>query len=128
MYQTAKALKTFFSQFGVPAYTQDSVPEEVELPYITYSLPEPEWGKKASMYAQIWDYGRSNNRILKLADQIMAEIHVGKVIPLEDGHLVIWPENPTIQLMTREEYRNAYLNLSINAYHTPGYIAPEEGE
>ena len=42
MYQTAKALKEFFSGFDLPAYSTDSVPEDVELPYITYSLAEPE--------------------------------------------------------------------------------------
>ena len=122
MYQTAVALKTFFSGFGIPAYTTGSVPDDAELPYITYSLAEPEWGQKATMYAQVWDRSRSNTYILQKADQITAEIGEGKVIPYDEGtgYLVIWPETPLVQLMTDGDFRSAYINLSINAYHTPG--------
>ena len=120
MYQVAVALKTFFSGFGIPAYTTDSVPDDVSLPYIAYSLAEPEWGQKATMYAQVWDRNRSNTYILQKADQITAEIGEGKVIPLEAGYLAIWPETPLIQLMTDGDFRSVYINLSINAYHTPG--------
>ena len=120
MYQTAAALKTFFSGFGIPAYTTDSVPGDVELPYIAYSLSIPEWGQKATLYAQVWDRSRTNTFIVQKADQITAAIGEGKVIPTEDGYLVIWPETPLIQLMTDGDFRSAYINLSINSYHTPG--------
>lgn len=128
MYQTAKALKDFFSGFGLPAYTTDSVPDDVELPYIAYSLAEPEWDQKATMYAQVWDRSKSNTRILQVADQITSAIFVGKNIPMEDGYLVIWPESPLVQLMTDGDFRSAYINLSINAYHAPGYHPQEEGD
>lgn len=128
MYQTAKALKQFFSGFGYPAYTTDSVPEDVSLPYIAYSLAEPEWGQKATMYAQVWNRSKSNVLILQVADRITAEIGEGKILELDDGYLVIWPESPLIQIMTDGDYRSAYINLSINAYHVPGYHPPEEGE
>lgn len=118
---TAAALKNFFSQFGLPAYTETTIPDEVELPYISYSLSEPEWNRKASMYAQVWDYGKSNSLILQKADEITAAIGEGKVIDLSGvGYLVIWPETPLIQLMVDGEYRSAYINLSVNAYHKPG--------
>lgn len=120
MYQVAMALKEFFSGFDMPAYTTDSVPDDVELPYITYSLSEPEWNQKATLYAQVWDRSRSNVRILQVADQITAEIGEGLRIPIDDGYLVIWPESPLTQLMPDGDYRSAYINLSINAYHKPG--------
>ena len=127
MYQTAKALKEFFSGFELPAYSTDSVPEDAELPYITFSLAEPEWSAKATIYAQVWDRSRSNQTILAKADQITAEIGTGKILPTEDGFLAIWPETPLVQVMVDGDYRSAYINLSINAYHTPGFN-PEEGE
>ncbi len=120
MTQTATALKNFFSGFGLPAYTTDSVPEDVTLPYITYSLAEPEWGQKATLYAQVWDRTKSNAGILQKADQITAAIGEGKLIQLPGGCLVIWPETPLVQLMTDGNVRSAYINLSINAYHVPG--------
>lgn len=120
MYQAAAALKTFFSGFGIPAYAQDSVPEDVQLPYITYSLSSPEWNQKASLYAQVWDRSRSNTKVINYADQITAAIGEEKRIALTGGHLVIWPETPLIQIMVDGDYRSAYINLSINAYHLPG--------
>lgn len=120
MIQVAAALKTFASGFGLPAYAVGSVPDPVELPYITYPVLEPEWGKKASFYLQIWHRSTTNTALLNKADQICRDISVGKIIDLEGGHLVIWPESPLVQLMVDGDFRSAYINLSINAYHVAG--------
>lgn len=120
MYQTAVALKTFFSSFGLPAYSQDSVPDDVQLPYIAYSVAEPEWDQKASIFAQVWDRTRSNTFISQKASQIIADVGRGKRLPLPDGWLFIWPENPAAQIQVDGDFRYAYINLSINAYHLPG--------
>lgn len=120
MYEAAAALKTFFSGFDLPAYQADTVPEDVQLPYITYSLSVPEWNQKASMYVQVWDRSRSNTRIIHKADQITAAIGQGAKIPLDAGYLVIWPESPLIQIMVDGDFRSAYINLSVNTYHNPG--------
>ena len=121
MYKAAAALKVFFGGFGVPAYQEGSVPDDVALPYITYSQQAPEWDQKATLYAQVWDRTTSNTGIIQLADRITAAIGQEKRIPLEgDGYLVLWPETPLIQMMTDGDYRSAYINLSMNAYHLPG--------
>ena len=121
MYQAAAALKTFFSGFGLPAYAVDSVPEDVQLPYITYSMSVPEWNTKASAYAQVWDRTKSNAGIIQVADQITAAIgDAGKRIALNDGYLVIWLETPLTQIMVDGDFRSAYINLSINSYNMPG--------
>ena len=121
MYKAAAALKTFFSGFGLPAYAENTVPEDVQLPYITFSLSAPEWNQKASGYAQVWDRSKSNTRIIEKADQITAAIgDAGKRLSFDGGYLVIWPESPLIQIMTDGDYRSAYINFSINSYHLPG--------
>lgn len=121
MYKAAAALKVFFSGFGLPAYTVGSVPDDTPLPYITYSVSSPEWNQKATMYAQVWDRTKSNTGIIMKADQITAAIGERKRIPLEGGgYLVIWPETPKVQIMVDGDFRSAYINLSINAYHLPG--------
>lgn len=120
MYRVAAALKTFFSSFDLPAYQEGSVPDETELPYITYSLGVPEWNQKASMYVQVWDRTRSNAGIIQKADQITQAIGQGLNIPIDGGYLVIWPETPLIQIQTDGDFRYAYINLSINTYHMPG--------
>lgn len=120
MYQAAAALKTFFGGFDLPAYQEGSVPDEVELPYITFSLSVPEWNQKASMNAKVWDRTKSNAGIIRKADQITQAIGCGKNIPLDGGYLIIWPETPLIQIMVDGDYRAAYINLSINTYQLPG--------
>lgn len=120
MYQAAAALKTFFSGFGLPAYQVSTVPEDVQLPYIAYSIASPEWNQKASMYVQVWDRSTSNAGIIRKADQITQAIGWEKKIPLDGGYLVIWPETPLIQIQVDGDFRYAYINLSVNAYHLPG--------
>lgn len=120
MYKAAAALKAFFSGFGLPAYQEGSVPEDQNLPYITYSLSAPEWNQKATMYARVWDRSTSNAFIISTADQITAAIGEMLRIPIDGGNLVIWPETPLIQILVDGDYRNAYINLSMNAYHKPG--------
>ena len=120
MIQTASALKTFFGGFGIPAYTVDSVPENVELPYLTYPLSEPEWSQKASFYVQVWYRTRSNADVLAKADEITAAVGNGIKIEMPDGYLVIYPETPLVQLLVDGDERSAYINLSINSYHMPG--------
>lgn len=121
MFKAAAALKTFFSGFSIPAYAEGSVPDDVTTPYITFSLSVPEWNTKASLYAQVWDRTTSNAGIIRKADEITEAIGQGRKINLVDGgYLVIWPESPLIQIRTDGDFRSAYINLSVNAYHLPG--------
>ena len=123
MMETAKALKTFFSSFSIPAYTIDTIPDEVDAPYIAYYFSEPEWNKKTSGYAQVWYRTRSNSTVLAKADEIMAAIGTWKNIPLNGGYLVIYPENPSGNIIVDPDdnaYRAAIINFSINSYHMPG--------
>ena len=120
MYQAAAALKTFFSGFGLPAYAVGSVPDDAALPYITFSVSVPEWNQKASIYAQVWDRTKSNEGIIRIADQITAAIGQGLKIPDSAGYLILWPETPLVQIMVDGDYRSAYINLSINTYQMPG--------
>lgn len=122
MYKAAAAIKTFFSGFDVPAYSEDSVPDDAAFPYIAYSQNIPGWTRKASMFVKVWDMTTSNSRIMRIADQITAAIGNGKTIDLpEGGYLVIWqPDDETIQIQVDGDYRFAYINLWINCYNIPG--------
>ena len=120
MYAAAAALKRFFSGFGIPAYDEDTVPQDVSVPYITYSVRVPEWNQKASMYARVWDRTTSNAAIIRKADEITGEIGSGIILDTEDGQIVIWPETPLVQIMSDGDFRCAYINLSVNNYHMPG--------
>ena len=120
MRKTAETLKSFFSSFGLPAYTLDSVPDEVDLPYITYPLTEPEWSDQTTFYCQVWYPKNSLNGLLSKADEIAEAIGYGKRFDLPSGHIVIHPASPSIQILTDEHTQSAYMNLLLNSYHVPG--------
>ncbi|MBO7624382.1 MAG: hypothetical protein J6S82_03640 [Bacteroidales bacterium] len=127
MRAVAKALKTFVGSFGLPAYTSESVPDDVQVPYLTYPLTEPEWNQKASFYIQGWFRTTSNAQLSETADQIAKAIGTGKRIKTDSGILVIYPESPLVQMNVDGDYRSFYMNFSINSYQMPGAY-PEEGE
>ena len=120
MINTAKTLKTFFSSFGLPAYTLESVPDEVDLPYITYPLIEPEWNEQASIYCQVWYPKKKLADLLAKADEIVAAIGTMKEFVQDGGSGVLYPSTPLMQTLSDEQTQSVYINLSINAYHMPG--------
>ena len=121
MERAAAVLNEFLEGFA-SAYLPGTVPEDEQVPYITYSANFPEWNQKASNYIQVWDKGKSNTRITRIADRIAAAIREHKRIKFEGGYLVLWPETPLIQIRAEDgdDARYAYINYSINAYNLPG--------
>ena len=113
-------LKTFFSQFGIPAYTLNSVPDNVSLPYITYPLTEPEWNEQSNFYCQVWYPKNHLSELLTKADLIQEAIGEGVTIPMTGGYLAIYPSTPNMQTLTDDYSQSVYINLAINAYHMPG--------
>ena len=123
MRNVAKTLKQFLNGFEIPAYTTLTVPDDVELPYITYPLVQPEWDQKTSFYIQGWYRTTTYDDMLAKADRIMGEIGTGLKLRMNGGYMVLYPETPFFQLVPSEEdndVRSFYLNLSINAYQMPG--------
>ena len=126
MRAVAKTIKTYLEGFGLPAYSLRSVPKDVNPPYLVFPVNLPEWNQKATFYIQGWYRTTSNEELFTKADEIIADIGVGKTIPMPGGYLVIYPESPLVQLDVDGDYRYFYINLSINAYQMPGAF-PEEG-
>lgn len=119
MINTAQALYEFWSGFGLPVYTVNTIPDEATLPYITYSLVETEPLESLTHYAQVWFRDTSNAAILAKVDEIKAAIGTGARITCDGGYVVLRPGSPFVQLMTDAdpELRYAYINLQINCYH-----------
>lgn len=120
MVNTAQALYSFWSGFGLPAYMVNTIPDDAALPYITYSLPETEPLSLSSHYAQVWYRSTSNTQILAKVDEIKSAIGEGKIIECDGGYVVLRPSTPYVQMMVDEDPANryAYINLQINCYHT----------
>ena len=120
MINTARTLKTFFGSFGIPAYTLQSVPEEVQLPFLTYPLMEPEWDQESTMYCQVWYPKNHLADLLEKADAIAKAVGTMKEFPQEGGYVVLYPSTPFIQILTDDKTQSAYINLILRTYHMPG--------
>lgn len=124
MTTTAKALYQFFSSFGLPAFVENNVPDlidgkEVEPPYITYQLIEPDALREASFYARVWYIDESFEAISMKVDQIRQAIDRGYSVPIDGGVLWIWPDNNFCQFQPPDEpkLKIAYLSMILAAYH-----------
>lgn len=122
MISTATALYGFLSGFDIPAYGENTVPDEAELPYLTYPLKEPEWNRPTTFYITVYYRSKDSNvPSLSKADEIVQAIGPGIYLACDGGVVMLTPENPLIQeLPPNDDVRGAYINLQLNAYHMPG--------
>jgi len=115
MTNTARALQAFFSSFGIPAYVENTVPDEAALPYITYELVRPDRLRQAAFRARIWYRDTSFVAITAKADAIRRTIEGGYSIKTGDGALRIWPDDNFLQFQPPDEpeLKIAYLSMII---------------
>ena len=118
MTQTAKALKAFYSGFNLPAYSEDDVPDDAQLPYITYSVTVPRFPDAATHQARVWYRDTSPSKAYAKADEIVAAIGSGLLL---DGGVCLRPGTPLMQKQPSEETMQiVYINLQLNTYHIIG--------
>jgi len=121
MTNTAIALYQFFSGFGLEAFVENNVPEEAQLPYITYQLTEPDWDDSQAMYARVWYRSTSFLAINAKVDEIRAAIGEGASIPTAGGAVYLSKGSPFAQYMPMEgddTLKVVYLNIIIHAITT----------
>lgn len=119
MIKVAQALYGFFSSFDIPAYPEESIPDNALPPYITYTLSQPYWGEQASIQVRVWYPGNSVAPVFAKADEIMDAIsYSGVSIPIENGNVIIYQDDTAIQLQPYDspnyEIKVAYLNLILD--------------
>ena len=112
------ALYTFFSGFGLDAYPEDTVPDEAQLPYITYRVAIPEWENPISLYARVWYRSVSFAAISAKVGEIDEEIGPGAFVPFKDGAIWIFKGTPFAQFMPMDGDPNLkcmYLSMTMQA-------------
>ena len=92
MTSTAEALYSFFSSFGIPAYVTDNIPDNVQMPYITYDLLEPEPLAVGRLNASVWYKSTSYAEISAKVDQIKAAIDNGVSLGTSTGAVYLFRE------------------------------------
>lgn len=118
MKQTASALYTFFSGFGIPAYVENYVPESQSFPYLTYQLAKPDWNDRKSIFVRIWYRDTSYKSVTEKVDEIEAAIGQGVTMPCGDGLIFLTKDATFCQFQPMEEdtIKVAYLSLILQVF------------
>lgn len=121
MLETIKALFGFYSQFGLPVYTTDNVPDWAEIPYITFRFADSDWEQPISHYCIIYMRTEDNELLLGKAEEIKAAIGTGLRLPCEGGCIYLHYENAEIMSETDTgdpDVRGVYINMQLQVLHS----------
>lgn len=82
----SQAIHTFWSSFGLTAYDENTVPDNAEMPYITYNVPTADIDEMVVLNARLWYHSTSWQAISQKAEEIAQ--YIG-----EEGHKVMSIDN-----------------------------------
>lgn len=111
----AQAIYNFWSEFGLTAYDENSVPDNAVMPYITYSTITDSLDYTALLTGSLWYRETTWENISKKADQISASLKDGKVIELDIGYAYLYRGTPFAQRMGDEAddmVKRIYFNVN----------------
>lgn len=117
MTDLAKAYYSFFSQFGVPAYVDNNVPNEASLPYLTYTVSyEPDF---TDTLIQVKIFSRSSSfvEVMDISDLIANKIANGIFFETPSGRNGwIRKGSPFLQIQPDEDatIKVIFINLVSN--------------
>ena len=119
MTNIAKALYAFYSGFGLPASPEDGVPSDAALPYITYTIVQPDYIDSAVHQVRIWYQSDSYAGVNAKADEIISAVGRGLMLTAGEGAVCLRPGTPLAQHMPIEgkpEIKIVYLNFQLSFY------------
>ena len=115
------AIYGFWSSFELPVYDEGSVPDEAELPYITYQFTSGSLGSNISLTAGLWYKDTSWVDIDKKVEQVAEFITFMNAIKIQGGgRIVIYkPDNFATRIYDEDENIKHYsLQIEVE-YLTP---------
>jgi hypothetical protein len=117
-----QAIHNFWSGFGLTAYEENSVSDEAELPYITYSVSYDTFGNSVPMSASIWYRSTSWGDLIAKKDLISEAIGEESVLlPTDEGSVRIWRGSPFAQRMGDVDNSIKRYLLNITAEYNTFY-------
>lgn len=117
-----QTLHTFWSNFGLKAYDENSVPDNAVLPYLTYNVSVSGYDETTMMNASLWYRSTSWSDITAKAEEISRAIGLsGKTLAYDDGKIYLTKGSPFSQRMSDEDdtIRRIYFNVTaeyLSAY------------
>ena len=114
---TAQVLQIFWSNFFIPAYDENTVPDNAELPYITYESGDDFFSEQAARSASLWYRSTSWEDITRKENEIAKYIgRGGKMLAVDGGAIWIKRGSPWAQRMAEPSdsmVRRIVLNYEI---------------
>lgn len=113
----AQAIHKFWSGFGLPAYDENSVPDNAVMPYITYGVSTGALDDIIILTGSLWYRSASWQDISLKADEIAEAVGKNgyKISVLDNGYLWVNQGSPFAQRMSDQSdnmIRRIYLVLS----------------
>ena len=114
------ALYSFFSNFGLPAFEENSVPSQQEFPYLTYELATSDFDHPVPIAVSLWFRSTSWLAANLKARQISTAISRGGVtIPCDNGAIWITRGEPFVRSSgdgSDSEVKRKLLNLTVEFF------------
>jgi hypothetical protein len=111
-----QAIHSFWSSYGLTAYDEQDLPDNAQMPYITYAASVDNIGKNLVQNASLWYRSNSWKDISKKAEEIAEDIGYGfKTIKTDDGFLYVRRGTPFAQRMTDEDEQVKRIYINIQA-------------
>ena len=102
-----QAINEFWNRFGVMAYDENTVPDDAELPYITYGVNIGDFDSAVIVNASIWDRSTSWDGVSEIEEKInQAMSNGGVMVPYDNGGIRIVKGNPWSQRLSDNSNRD----------------------
>jgi hypothetical protein len=109
-----QAIHSFWSSFNLTAYDQNSVPDDAQLPYITYSLSVDTFNNTVLNTINIWYRSTSWINVTNKAKEIINTITDGGIsIPTDNGMIRMNLGNPIYNRMGDEDKNIKRIRMNI---------------
>ena len=111
-----QALHAFWSGFGLKAYDENSVPDNAQLPYLTYEASVDDFGKTLAQTTSLWYRSSSWSEITEKEQEIADFItRGGRMIAFDGGAMWIQMATPWAQRLSENDdsIRRIVLNVTI---------------
>lgn len=112
-----QTLHKFWSGFGLKAYDENSVPDDAQLPYLTYEASDDDFGNTLLQTANLWYRSSSWSEITEKEQQISDFItRGGRMIAFDGGAMWIQKASPWAQRLEEpsdDTIRRIVLNVTV---------------
>ena len=112
----AQALNSFWNSFNIPAYDENTVPDDAQLPYITFSVSEDDFDHPVSLTSSIWYRGKRWDEITNKFKEVSEVIGRGGImVPYDGGALWVKRGTPFGQRASDpdDSIRRIFINVEV---------------